>query len=62
MKQGYAGTKFLVLACPLPKETRGLISRRRMDLLSSSSSVLNIGCGELIDQDALCDQLTPIIF
>jgi phosphoglycerate dehydrogenase-like enzyme len=51
------GTQFLVLACPLTDATRGLIDRRRLELLPGGAGVVNIGRGELIDQDALCDQL-----
>jgi glyoxylate/hydroxypyruvate reductase len=50
-------TKFLVLACPLTDATRGLITRRRLELLPEGAGVVNIGRGELIDQDALCDRL-----
>lgn len=52
-----AGTKFLVLACPLTDATRGLIDRRRLGLLPEAAGLVNIGRGELIDQDALCDRL-----
>jgi phosphoglycerate dehydrogenase-like enzyme len=51
------GTRFLVLACPLTASTRGLIDRRRVALLPQGAGVVNIGRGELIDQDALCDGL-----
>ncbi|MGA3001622.1 MAG: D-2-hydroxyacid dehydrogenase [Acetobacteraceae bacterium] len=51
------GTRFLVLACPLTDATRGLIDRRRLDLLPEGAGVVNIGRGELIDQEALCDRL-----
>jgi glyoxylate/hydroxypyruvate reductase A len=51
------GTRFLVLACPLTASTRGLIDRRRVALLPEGAGVVNIGRGELIDQDALCDGL-----
>ncbi len=50
-------TEFLVLACPLTGATRGLIDRRRLESLPSSAGIVNIGRGELIDQDALCDLL-----
>ena len=49
--------EFLVLACPLTAATRGLIDRRRLGLLPADAGVVNIGRGELIDQDALCDRL-----
>jgi glyoxylate/hydroxypyruvate reductase len=52
-----AETAFLLLACPLTKATRGLIDRRRLGLLPAGAGVVNIGRGELIDQDALCDRL-----
>jgi glyoxylate/hydroxypyruvate reductase len=51
------GTKFLVLACPLTAATHGLIDRRRLDLLPENAGIVNIGRGELIDQEALCDRL-----
>ncbi|HEX3995721.1 MAG TPA: D-2-hydroxyacid dehydrogenase [Acetobacteraceae bacterium] len=51
------GTKFLVLACPLTDATRSMIDRRRLALLPDGAGIVNIGRGELIDQDALCDQL-----
>ena len=50
-------TEFLVLACPLTHATRGLIDRRRLNLLPRDAGVANIGRGALIDQDALCDLL-----
>jgi glyoxylate/hydroxypyruvate reductase len=50
-------TEFLVLACPLTDATRGLLDRRRLGLLPFAAGVVNIGRGELIDQDALCDLL-----
>jgi glyoxylate/hydroxypyruvate reductase A len=51
------GTRFLVLACPLTDATRGLIDRRRLELLPEGAGIVNIGRGELIDQQALCDRL-----
>jgi glyoxylate/hydroxypyruvate reductase len=50
-------TEFLVLACPLTAATRGLMSRTRLACLPSGAGVVNIGRGELLDQDALCDLL-----
>jgi phosphoglycerate dehydrogenase-like enzyme len=50
-------TEFLVLACPLTDATRGMIDRRRLNLLPRGAGVVNIGRGALIDQDALCDLL-----
>jgi glyoxylate/hydroxypyruvate reductase len=52
-----AHTEILVLACPLTAATRGLLTRKRLECLPSSAGVVNIGRGELLDQDALCDLL-----
>ena len=52
-----SGTRFLFLACPLTEATRELIDRRRLESLPLGSGVVNIGRGELLDQDALCDRL-----
>lgn len=51
------GTEFLVLACPLTEATRGIVDRRRLGLLPPGAGIVNIGRGELVDQDALCDLL-----
>lgn len=50
-------TEFLVLACPLTPATRGLMDRRRVDLLPAGAGIVNIGRGALLDQDAVCDRL-----
>jgi glyoxylate/hydroxypyruvate reductase len=50
-------TEFLVLACPLTDATRGLMTRNRLESLPSGAGMVNIGRGELLDQDALCDLL-----
>jgi glyoxylate/hydroxypyruvate reductase len=50
-------TEFLVLACPLTERTRGLMDRRRLSLLPPGAGLVNIGRGELADQDAVCDLL-----
>jgi phosphoglycerate dehydrogenase-like enzyme len=50
-------TEFLVLACPLTPRTRGLLDRRRLGLLPRGAGVVNIGRGELVEQEALLDAL-----
>ena len=50
-------TDFLVLACPLTEQTRGLLDRRRLGLLPRGTGLVNIGRGDLVDQDAVCDLL-----
>jgi glyoxylate/hydroxypyruvate reductase A len=50
-------TDYLVLACPLTAATRNIMDRRRLSLLPHGAGLVNIGRGELLDQDALCDLL-----
>jgi phosphoglycerate dehydrogenase-like enzyme len=50
-------TDCLVLACPLTAATRNLVHRARLEALPRGAGVVNIGRGELADQDALCDLL-----
>jgi glyoxylate/hydroxypyruvate reductase len=50
-------TEYLVLACPLTEATRGIMDRRRLSSLLRGAGLVNIGRGELLDQDALCDLL-----
>lgn len=50
-------TDYLVLACPLTDSTRNIMPRHRLERLPRGAGVVNIGRGELIDQDALCDLL-----
>lgn len=44
---------WLLLACPLTKETRGLISAQRLSLLPQGAHVLNVARGEVIDEPAM---------
>jgi len=48
---------WLVLACPLVQETRGLMDKRRLALLPPTAGLANIARGELIDETALADAL-----
>lgn len=50
-------SEYLVLACPLTAATRHIMDRRRLGLLPPGAGIVNIGRGELLDQDALCDLL-----
>jgi glyoxylate/hydroxypyruvate reductase A len=49
--------EFLLLACPLTRETRGFIDRRRLGLLPEGAGVVNIGRGAVLDEEALADLL-----
>ena len=48
---------WLVLACPLTAETRGLMSTRRLALLPRTAGLVNISRGEVVDEVALADAL-----
>ncbi len=47
----------VVLACPLTEQTRGLLSRARIDLLPPGAIVVNIARGQVLDEAALTDAL-----
>jgi phosphoglycerate dehydrogenase-like enzyme len=49
--------EFLVVSCPLTRDTRGLIGRRELARLKTSAIVANIGRGPVIDEQALLDAL-----
>lgn len=44
---------WLVIACPLTAETRGMIDSERLALLPHGARVINIARGELVDEGAL---------
>ena len=44
---------FVIVATPLTVETRGLLDRRRLDLLKPGAGLFNIGRAPVIDYDAL---------
>jgi phosphoglycerate dehydrogenase-like enzyme len=48
---------FVVLALPLTPETRGLIGAPALAAMKSSAHLINVGRGELIDDDALISAL-----
>lgn len=50
-------TDWLVLACPLTDETRGLVSREVLAALPKGAHVLNIARGEVVDEPALMEAL-----
>jgi phosphoglycerate dehydrogenase-like enzyme len=50
-------TDWLVVACPLTDETRGLVSRELLARLKPGARVINIGRGEVIDEPALIDAI-----
>jgi D-2-hydroxyacid dehydrogenase (NADP+) len=50
-------TDWLVLACPLTDETRGLVSSEVLSALPKGAHVLNIARGEVVDEPALIEAL-----
>ena len=51
------GADVLVLSCPLTEETRGLISRARVEALPAGAIVVNVARGQVVDEQALTDGL-----
>jgi glyoxylate/hydroxypyruvate reductase len=47
----------VVLACPLTEETEGLFGRRQLELLPRRAVLVNVARGQVVDQQALIDQL-----
>lgn len=48
---------WLILACPLTDETRGLVSAEALALLPHHAHVINIARGEIVDEAALIEAL-----
>ena len=48
---------FIVLACPLTDETRGLIGARQIELMKREAFLVNVARGPVVDQDALAKAL-----
>lgn len=50
-------TDLLVMSLPDTKETKGILSKERMELLPKGAYIVNVGRGSAIDEDALADSL-----
>jgi phosphoglycerate dehydrogenase-like enzyme len=48
---------FLVVTAPTTPDTRGLVDRKRLDLLKSGAAIVNIGRAALMDYQALRERL-----
>lgn len=48
---------YMLIATPDTPETRGLMDRRRLNLMKPSAGIVNIGREAVMDYDALCDKL-----
>lgn len=53
----FARSDFIVLACPLTKETRGLVSRELLAAVKPGACIVNVSRGAVIDDDALIEAL-----
>ena len=49
---------WLILACPLTEDTRGLVNRNRLARLPPHARLINIARGEIVDEGALIDALS----
>jgi phosphoglycerate dehydrogenase-like enzyme len=52
-----AAADYLILAVPHTPETENLLDRGRIARMKATASVINVGRGGLIDEDALCEAL-----
>ena len=48
---------YMLIATPDTPETRGLMTRQRLDLMKPSAGIINIGREAVMDYEALCDKL-----
>ena len=49
---------FLVLACPLTRETEGLIGERELRAMHPTATLINVARGRVVDEAALIEALT----
>ena len=52
-----SNSDYILVALPLTNETRNLISEKELNLLKSNAIIVNIGRGEVIDEEALFNHL-----
>ena len=50
-------TELLVMCLPETAETKGILSKRRIDLLPEGAFIVNVGRGSAVDEDALAESL-----
>jgi phosphoglycerate dehydrogenase-like enzyme len=55
-----AVSDYVVISAPLTPETRGMIGARELALMESTSVLINIGRGAIVDEAALIDALPRI--
>ena len=57
LKELAAQSDYLVIACPLTEETRGLVDARVLAALPKTAVVINIARGDIVEEDALFEAL-----
>jgi D-3-phosphoglycerate dehydrogenase len=57
LEQVFAESDFVVVACPLNEQTRGLVNRSLLGSMKPSAHLINIARGAVIDQEALVEIL-----
>ena len=57
LKEVLRTSQWLAIACPLTEETRGLIDREAISCLPRGAAIINVGRGEIIDEEALIEAL-----
>jgi phosphoglycerate dehydrogenase-like enzyme len=57
LHRALAETEYLVLACPLTEETRGLVDREAFATLPGDAVLVNVARGEVVETDALVSAL-----
>ncbi len=50
-------TDLLAMSLPATDETKGILSRRRIEMLPEGAYVINVGRGSAVDEEALADNL-----
>lgn len=57
LEQVFLDSDFVVLACPLNEQTRGLVSRTLLESMKPTACLINVARGAVVDQEALVDVL-----
>ncbi len=57
LDQLFESSDFIVLACPLTAQTRGLASKTRIDSMKPSAVLVNVARGAVLDEAALVEAL-----
>jgi len=50
-----AGSDFVIIACPVTSETRGLFDRSMIACMKPGACLVNVARGAIVDEEAVCD-------